>query len=457
MKFPRDFVFGVADADLQVIGEANCLQHERSEKSMWLKFAESSGKCHQNHSTASGVDRFTRWPEDVALIQSLGVSAYRTSVSMCRTLDRSGKVNAKAIRWYRDYFQALQKANIKISATLYHWELPEYLDAQGGWTNRASAEALVQHARTVYQELGDLIDTYFVLNEPWCSSILSYYLGVHAPGHQDMTEALLAAHNLLLAQSEIVKFLRKAAPSANISTALNFETAYAASADPRDIQAARYSDGFFNRWFFDPLFLGAYPDDMLALYERWLPKHIVGEAASLKVGADLTSLGVNYYLGRLLRADETNPLGFAHVTAPAGLTNDLHWPICTPPHYPSGLYDALQQIYFSYKGFGLRSLFITENGAAIYSDPKPTRDPVPDARRINYLESHLQQASDAIQRGVPLHGYYLWTLMDNYEWAEGYRDESRFGIVHVDRESMQRTPKQSYYWYRDLIARAKAN
>jgi beta-glucosidase len=308
----------------------------------------------------------------------------------------------------------------------------------------------------VYEELGDLIDSYFVLNEPWCSSMLSYYLGVHAPGHCDMREALLAAHNLMLAQSEIVRFLRKSAPSGTIGTVLNFETAYAASPEPQDVEAARLQDGFFNRWFFDPLFLGAYPDDMLSLYEKWLPKEIVGEANYLKVGAELSSLGVNYYSGKLMKADPQNPLGFSSVIKPEGLTNDLNWPICVPPHYPSGLYDALQQIYYSYKEHGLRSLFITENGAAIYSAPHATEEPVQDARRVNYLASHLQQASDAIQRGIPLHGYFLWTLMDNYEWAEGYRDESRFGIIHVDRETMKRTPKQSYYWYKDLIAKTKA-
>lgn len=456
MNFPRDFVFGVADADLQVIGEEKCLKSESAERSMWLGFGERSGKCHNNDTTGSGVNRFDEWQRDISYIQDLGVSAYRTSVSMCRTMDRAGNVNAKGIQWYRSYFQGLKRANIKVAATLYHWELPEHLESQGGWTNKAAVEALVRHAQIVHEGLGDLIDTYFVLNEPWCSSMLSYYLGIHAPGHKDMREALLAAHNLLLAQSEIVRYLKKVAPTAHISTAFNFETAYAASSEPADIEAAKRSDGFFNRWFFDPLFVGEYPQDMLELYEPWLPKEIVSEASALKVGADLTSMGVNYYLGRLVKADARDPLGFSYVWKPGGLTNDLNWPICVGPHYPSGLYDALQQIYYSYRAFGLKSLFITENGAAIYSGPKATDEVVKDARRVNYLDAHLRQAADAIARGIPLHGYYLWTLMDNYEWAEGYKDESRFGLIHVDRETMRRTPKESYHWYRELIGRTRA-
>src|SRR3989344_4870747 len=269
--FPSDFRFGVADADLQVIGEDNTIREEGSEKTMWYNFAQHSGKVHDHATPGIGIDRYHRWRQDIEIMKAMGAKHYRTSVSMSRTLFRNGQVNAKAIAWYTNYFKALKRAGIAIYVTLYHWELPLYLHEQGGWTNKKTTDVFVKHARTVAQNLGEYIEEYFILNEPWCSAMLSYHLGIHAPGETNLARALLAAHHLLLAQGAAYETIRAVSKSANISTVVNTETSYAYSADPKDIKAAKRSDGYFNRWFLDPLFIGKYPADMVNLYGKAMP------------------------------------------------------------------------------------------------------------------------------------------------------------------------------------------
>ncbi len=451
MIFPKGFHFGVADADLQVISEDKCLALENSEPSMWLAFANQTNKCFNSDSPALGIDRYSKWPEDINFLKKLGVQGYRTSISMCRTIRRSGEINPQAIQWYQNYLRTIKNLGISVAATLYHWELPEYLEQQGGWTSRATVDVFLRHVEVTISELGEYLDSVIILNEPWCSSILSYYLGIHAPGHQDLREALLAAHHLLLAQAEAVKIIKGICPKLHLSTALNFETAYSASTKAEDLQAAKTSDGYFNRWFLDPIFKGSYPADMLEIYGDKFSTALAKEAKNLQINQALDSLGINFYLGRVVKHNPKEDLKFSYIWNPAGLVNDLGWPICIPPHYPSGLADGLQQIYYSYKDFGLKSIYISENGTAIYNSPSEQTAPVPDARRIAYLQAHLAQVQTAILRGVPVTGYYAWTLMDNYEWAEGYRDESRFGLIYVNRETLERIPKESFYWYQKLI------
>jgi beta-glucosidase len=250
--FSHSFKFGVADADLQVIGEDNTLREEQSEKTMWYHFAETSGKCFNNETPGPGIDRFHRWKEDIDLMKKMGVRHYRTSVSMSRILKKNGDVNITAISWYKNYFQALKKAGITIYATLYHWELPLYLHETGGWKNPKTIDVFVRHATTVAKELGEYIDEYFILNEPWCASLLSYHLGIHAPGEKSLASGLAAAHHLLLAQGRTFAALKAISSTAKVSTVVNTETSYAYSTDPKDMLAAARSDGYFNRWFLDP-------------------------------------------------------------------------------------------------------------------------------------------------------------------------------------------------------------
>lgn len=449
--FPKTFKFGVADADLQVIGEDNTLQYEQSQPTMWRYFATNSGKCYNNDTPASGIDRFHRWKEDVQHIKRIGTKHYRTSISMARLLKRNGDINPLAVKWYSDYFKALQKAGIRIYATLYHWELPQYLNEQGGLTNRKIVEELQKHAKAVYTSLGEYIEEYFLLNEPRCSSLVSYYAGAHAPGRTSLKEALLAAHNLLLAQGLMFTTLKSFDPNLKISTAINVGPRYAQSTDKKDIQAAEYVDGHKNLWFLDPIFLGKYPEFMVDLYGKAMPTISSQDMKTIHIGKKLHALGLNFYRGDIVSYDPTHRLKFKLSIYKKGLTTDLGWGIFLPPHYRTALYDILAQVYYSYKNHGLKKMYITENGMAQKTEFDKKGKIIPDQRRIYFLKEHLKQIQDVIKRGIPLEAYFAWTLMDNYEWAEGYKPESTFGLIYVDRKTMKRTWKESAYWYKKLI------
>jgi beta-glucosidase len=439
-KFPSDFIFGVADADLQVIGEDNTLKEEQSEKTMWYNFAERA----QKDTPAVGIDRYHMWKEDIEVMKQLGVRHYRTSISMSRILQKNGEPNRKALLWYTKYFKALKQAGITIYATLYHWELPQYLHEQGGWKNPKTIETFVRHAEVVTKELSEYIDEYFILNEPWCASLLSYHLGIHAPGEKNLASGLLASHHLLLAQGRAYAAIKNIHQDARVSTVFNVETSYAYSSDLKDLLAAKRADGYFNRWFLDPLFLGTYPSDMVELYGKSMPHTTKEEMKEIHIGNKLQTLGINYYCGRIQKWDDNAELGFSSFMYKDGPTNDLGWPICVPPKYPEGLYDILSQIWYSYREHGLSRIMITENGMAL-------KAPNDDVRRTSYYLQHIGQVHKAILRGIPVRGYFAWTLMDNYEWAEGYRPESLFGMIHVDRETLKRSWKKSAHWYKTVL------
>ncbi len=459
---PADFKFGVADADLQVIGEEFTVAEEGSEPTMWTTFTQQRGLS----TPGPGIDRFHRWQEDIREIARLGVRHYRTSVSMARTLTREGQVNPRAIEWYKRYLGALKERDITIYATLYHWELPQYASKSGGWTNRATASLLERHAEVVAEHLGEYIDQYFILNEPWCSSMLSYYEGKLAPGKQyaddreNLKAALGAAHHLLLGQALAYHAIKKRNPDALISTVLNFEPAYAVSSAPEDVKAADIRDGYYNRWFADPIFTGRYPEKMVEFYGKdAMPPGYKEDMDLIKIGDKLHALGVNYYRGSLYRAG-SGDLKSEQVLVEGAPINSLDWPIFEPPYYPQGLYDLLQQVYFGYRAFGLKRMYITENGMALLAPWDGQSQIVDDTRRVQYYAEHLRQLGEALVRGIPVEGYFAWTLMDNFEWTEGYRPESAFGLIYVHRTTMKRIWKKSAIWYRELIKThdlAKAN
>lgn len=451
MQFPSSFKFGVADADLQVIGERNTILEEHTEPTMWSYFAKTSGKCHNNEGPEEGVDRYHRWKEDIAIMKRMGVRHYRTSLSMSRILKRNGEVNSLAVKWYSNYFKTLKQNGIAIYATLYHWELPLYLHEIGGWKNPKTIDVFVKHARTVAEYLGEYISEYFILNEPWCASMLSYHQGAHAPGETNLAGALLAAHHLLLAQGVAFRTMKTIDSNLKIGTVVNTEPAYAYSADPKDIEAARRANGYFNLWFWDPLFLGKYPEHMVDVYGKAMPTIKKSDMDVMQIGSQLYALGTNYYCGDIARFDPKAPIWHPGYVYKEGQTNDLGWPIFLPPLYPEGLFDMLQQVYYSYKNHGLKRIYITENGMALRSDWDGKSTIVNDDRRVQYYREHLKQIHKAIRRGIPVEGYFAWTLMDNYEWAEGYRPEACFGMIHVDRRTLKRVWKKSARWYQKLI------
>lgn len=449
-QFPQDFIFGVADADLQVIGEAACLKEEGAEESMWLEFSRQKGKVWGGHTTLEGVDRYHRWNEDIGLLKELGVRHYRTSVSMSRVARSDGSINRQAIDWYKRYFSALREAGITLYATLYHWELPTFLSRNGGWKNRATVDHLVAHGTAVARELGSYVNEFFVLNEPFQSTFESYFAGVHAPGETDIKGAVLAVHNILLAQGRTLRAVREVLPHVPISTVYNPSVTYSATTEPRDREAAVRAWEFQTGIFTEPLYRGQYPDFVLERFGHLYPASLANDLEEMRVGSELNAFGVNYYRGKLIVHDAEHPFGFREVRHPQGIVNGLGWPVFVPPTYPEGLYDLLSELHRRYEAHGMKALYITENGTC-WRDTPNAKGEVEDDFRIFYLREHLAQVHKAILARVPVKGYFAWTLLDNFEWDLGYQPESCFGLVHVDRDSMKRTPKKSFTWYRDLI------
>lgn len=449
LQFPPSFKFGVADADLQVIGEENTLKYENSQKTMWTQFAEN-GKTFQNQSPLPGIDRYHRWKDDIALIAGLGTKHYRTSISMARTMTPDKKVNTKAIKWYKAYFKELKKQGISIYATLYHWELPEYLSKKGGWKNRETIDYLVRHAEIVHEHLGEYIDEYFILNEPWCSTFFSYHTGDHAPGEKNLKGALASVHNILIAQGVVYRTLRSRNKNIRISTVYNPVSAYALTPTKQNLKAQKYSLGYYTTWFTDPLYKGSYPSYMMELFEPHLPKIEKDDMETMHIGDKLYSFGVNYYYSSLVAYDATKDIKFKEVVKENSILNGLNWPTFIPPNYSYGFYDLFTMLYQMYEPHGMKRIYVTENGTAWNSHPHSSGE-IRDDFRIFYVSKHLEQVHAAICAGVPIQAYFLWTLMDNYEWQFGYIPESCFGIVHVDRNTYKRTPKKSYFWYKSII------
>lgn len=448
--FPKNFKFGVADADLQVIGEKHTLKYENSKPTMWTYFAKTSGRVHQNQTPLDGIDRYHRYKEDVELMFKLGIRHYRTSISMARVMTHEKKPNQKALDWYKQYFTHLRKNGIKIYATLYHWELPQYLSKKGGWKNRETASYLVEHAKIVYQYLGEFIEEYFILNEPFQFTFESYHNGFHAPGEKNLKGALLTVHHALLGQGMVYRALRELNRKIKISTVYNPRITYAASSNPEDIKAARCAFVYQTAIFTDPLYRGTYPEDIEKVFGGNMPKFEKNDLEIMKVGNELHAFGVNFYRGTINRYDGKSDVHFAEVRPPQGITNGLGWPVNVPPTYPESFYDLLCQLYHRYESYGMKRVYVTENGTC-WDDKVNENAEVNDEFRIFYLREHLRMIQKAILAGVPVEGYFLWTLMDNYEWDLGYKPESAFGLVYINRSTLKRIPKKSYYWYKNVI------
>jgi beta-glucosidase len=450
LPIPSSLHFGIADSDLQVVGEQFSRSVEGSSKSIWQTFSEKEGAIEDHSSPAIASDRYHRWREDAELVANLGVTRYRTSVSMSRVLCPDGNsINNSALDWYQNYFDSLIEKGVAIDVTLYHWELPQFLEDAGGWTNPTTITAFLKHVETVVTSLGSRISSYFILNEPWCSGWLGYAEGVHAPGIKNTPLALQAIHHLLLAQARALRLIRELSPSSKISTAYNLSPFYPASNSEEDQLARDYADCNVNRWYMDPLYRGEYPQPLLDLFADKMPKGFEADMDEIRVGGQLDSLGINYYSGGLVNWNAEALCRYSHSEIIAAEKNGLGWPVFTPPACPPGLLELLRSIYGTYQPFGLKAIDITENGTAWGLPEKGAS--CNDEFRVRYLHQHLEQLAKAISEDIPVHTYYLWTLLDNFEWAFGYQPKSNFGLVHVDWKSMERTPKKSYDWFRDVL------
>ncbi|MEW2381011.1 GH1 family beta-glucosidase [Micromonospora sp. NPDC047707] len=450
LRFPEGFRWGAATAAYQIEG---AVRDDGRGPSIWDTFSRTPGKVHQGHTGDVACDHYHRYADDVALMAELGLRTYRFSVAWPRIQpDGTGPVNPRGLDFYDRLVDALLARGIDPLVTLYHWDLPQALEDRGGWTARETAEHFATYATVVHARLGDRVRTWTTLNEPWCSAYLGYGNGVHAPGVRDAGAAFTAVHHLLLGHGLAARALR-AAGAETVGITLN--TGDIRPADPdraADAAAVRLVDGLQNRIFLDPLLRAAYPDDVLDHVARIVEPTFLRDGDEKLIAAPIDLLGVNYYsptyvAGRPDGAgNEAYPGtdGAVEFLPPAGPLTDMGWMI-----EPAGLTRLLERLAADYPGV---PLLVTENGAA-YPD-KTGSDPageIVDTDRIAYLDGHLRAAHEAIARGVDLRGYLVWSLLDNFEWAEGYR--KRFGIVHVDYLTQRRTLKASARWYQEVISR----
>ncbi|MBM6404086.1 beta-glucosidase [Phycicoccus sp. CSK15P-2] len=456
---PSDFLLGAATAAYQIEGG----RHEDGRTdSVWDTFSHRPGTVVGGDTGDVACDHYHRSREDVALMADLGIESYRFSVAWPRVRPDGGSVNPRGLDFYERLVDDLLAAGIHPWLTLYHWDLPQALEDRGGWTSRETVDRFVEYSLSVHDRLGDRVETWTTLNEPFCAAFLGYVGGVHAPGRTSPADGLAAAHHLLLGHGSVVRALRERDASLRLGLTLNLTVVDPLDpTDPRDVDAARRVDGQVNRIFLDPLFRGHYPADVLDDVTTFGLEDHVRPGDLDVVSTPIDVLGVNYYTGdvvghRAPPSAEPGPLeppaGRSPLPAapdahshPRGLpTTAMGWEV-----QPDGLTRLLTRVHEEYTGPARTALYVTENGAA-YDDEPGDDGAVEDDDRTDYVRAHLGAVLDAVEAGVPVSGYFYWSLFDNFEWAWGYA--KRFGIVRVDYDTQERTPKASALDYARLIA-----
>lgn len=439
---PADFSWGVATSAYQI--EGGRFEGGKGE-SIWDRFADI-GRMPESGDVA--CDHYHRWREDIDLMAELGVTAYRFSTAWTRIIpDGIGPPSEAGIDFYRNLIDELLQHGITPWLTLYHWDLPQGLQDAGGWLNRETVDAFVMYADVISAALEDRVVNWITHNEPWVASHLGHGTGVFAPGIADLGSALTASHHILLSHGLAVSAIRSNSADARLGIALDCRPSRPASSDPTDVATNRAHDGFRNRWFFDPVFGKGYPADVVELCDErgvfeqpGLPFLRPGDVDA--IAAPIDFLGLNYYTSVEIReGDESG----ASVVLPEGPDQpdgytEMGWEIT-----PQALTDHLLHLHEVYRP---ASIVITENGAS-FSDAPNASGRIKDHRRIAYLEQHIRAMAAAVEAGVPVAGYFVWSLLDNLEWTSGYRQ--RFGLIWVDHATGRRIPKDSYYWYRDFI------
>lgn len=427
-EFPFDFLWGVATAAYQVEGAWN---EDGKGPSIWDTFSHSPGKIERGETGDVACDHYHRYLEDVELMKELNLNAYRFSFSWSRLLPEGrGKVNRKGVDFYDRLIDALLEAEIRPFATLFHWDLPEALEQEQGFRRRGIVDDFAEYAGVLSDNFGDRVKDWITLNEPSVFTFMGHVFGVHAPGLRDPVAAASVAHHLLLAHGAAVHVLRSS-PDARVGTTLALTAIEPESESDGDLEAARYADALQNRVFSDPVFGRGYPARALEV----IPAPPIEEGDLEAMGPPLDFLGVNYYTRMVVRHAPGAPFKFAPVAQPGPRTT-MEWEI-----YPLGLRNVLISISRDYTP---ESILVTENGAAFH-DPDPVEGRVEDPDRVEYIESHLRAVLEAREAGVPVDGYFYWTLMDNFEWSFGYRQ--RFGIVRCDFASQERVIKDSGRYY----------
>ncbi|MCY9782827.1 GH1 family beta-glucosidase [Nocardiopsis sp. EMB25] len=451
-QFPEGFLWGAATASFQIEGATTA---DGRGPSIWDTFCATPGNVLGGDTGEPAVDHYRRYPEDIALMRRLNLGAYRFSVAWPRVLpEGSGQVNQAGLDFYDRLVDALLEAGIQPWATLYHWDLPQRLQDAGGWPNRDTALRFADYARVVADALGDRVENWMTLNEPWCASFLGHHIGEHAPGQRDAVAALTSAHHLLLGHGLATEVLRSTGHRVRVGLAHNQAVIRPHGATAEDVRAARRADGVRNRVFTDPLFRGAYPADVVADLADITDFSFVADGDLAAVAAPLDFLGVNYYMPEWVAAspkgldpDTVSGQGGAWVGA---TPDEVHVSQGLPVTHmgwevdPTGLYDVLRRLAADSGGI---DLYVTENGCA-YDDAVTDDGRIHDTDRVDYYEGHVRAALEAVRSGVPLRGYFAWSLLDNFEWAWGY--SRRFGLVRVDYATQERLVKDSGLWYARL-------
>ena len=433
----RDFLFGAATASFQIEGGA---EEDGRCPSIWDRFCDRAGAIKDGSTGKTACDHYRLWQRDIELIAGLNFDAYRFSLSWPRIVgDTKGTVNQAGLDFYKRIVETLRQRGIKPFVTLYHWDLPQYWADRGGWLNREVAYAFAEYADVVSRTFGNDIEAYATLNEPWCSAFLGYDLGIHAPGYKDRRMAFQASHHLLLAHGLAMPVLKENAPGAKHGIVLNFTPAYPFTSSHADSLAAELSDAETGHWFLQPLMERSYPRTVLHAYRQEAPLILPGDMES--IGVPIDYLGVNYYTRSIVSAEPAGPKPYYKTAPPAEAKKTaMGWDI-----YPDALTRLLKQLHAIYR---LPPIYITENGAAFEDVPVEGR--IEDGERIAYFQDHLDAVHRTMESGVDIRGYFAWSLLDNFEWAEGYT--KRFGLVYVDYESQKRVVKESGKAFQKLLA-----
>ncbi|MBE3672906.1 GH1 family beta-glucosidase [Pseudoalteromonas distincta] len=427
----KNFVYGVATASFQIEGGS-----QDRLPCIWDTFCDTPNKIVDSSDGHTACDHYNLWRDDIDLIESLGVDAYRLSISWPRVMTQDAKLNPVGVKFYTDILDELKRRNIKAFVTLYHWDLPQHLEDEGGWLNRQTAYAFEHYVNLITKAFGDRVHSYATLNEPFCSAFLGYEIGIHAPGKVGKEYGRKAAHHLLLAHGLAMSVLKQNSPNTLNGIVLNFTPCYSLTQSDEDLKATAFADDYLNQWYIKPIIDAQYPDMINQLPLNHQPEIFEGDMELISQSIDY--LGINFYTRQVYKA---HPTDIYEPITPTGPLTDMGWEI-----YPQSFTDLLVSLN---KTYTLPPIYITENGAAMpdtYNNGE-----VNDLDRLSYYNTHLNAVHNAIEQGVVIHGYFAWSLMDNFEWAEGYL--KRFGIVYVDYKTQQRTIKNSGLAYKELISK----
>jgi len=444
LRFPDGFAWGSATAAYQIEGGWN---EDGKGESVWDRFSSNPAHIEDRRDGKVACDHYHRFASDFELMQSLGLRHYRFSIALPRVIpDGHGAVNAAGLDYYDRLVDAMLARGIRPYATLFHWDLPQALQEHGGWAARSTVDAYVRYADVVVRRLGDRVKDWMTHNEPWVYAFVGHMFGAHAPGLRDLPTSLAVAHHLLVSHGKAVPAIRAACAGARVGIVHNLEWVEPASQRPEDVAAAARHDGAFNRWFLDPVFGRGYPADLLAWYGADAPRALPGDFEAMAVPTDF--LGVNYYTRRVMAAAPRGTSGRDVFAA-----RQVYWPFVPRADFdeweiaPEGLYRTLLRVQHDYKP---ASILMTENGTS-WPDKPGANGEVHDPIRVRYLARHAAAMWQAIQDGARVDGYFVWSFMDNFEWGFGFN--KRFGIVHIDYETQQRTVKDAGRWYAALAAR----